>query len=75
MKRKNLIGITLICLSLLFVGCLEKETSKPAEVKGEFIGLSATILYLQETNQIDSVNIELSRLIEIQTVINTKKNK
>ena len=39
---------------------------KPTETKREYIGMTATILYLQETNQLDSVTIDLHRLLQIQ---------
>ena len=39
---------------------------KPEQPKREYIGMSATILYLKETNQLDSVTIDLHRLLQIQ---------
>lgn len=40
---------------------------KPTETKHEFnIGMTATIIYLQETDQLDSVKIDLKRLLQIQ---------
>jgi hypothetical protein len=45
---------------------------KPAGSTSNTIGMSATIIYLQETNQIDSVSIDLFRLLQIQDSINSK---
>lgn len=39
---------------------------KSPEQKREYIGMTATIIYLQETNQLDSVTIDLHRLLQIQ---------
>jgi hypothetical protein len=39
---------------------------EPKQNKREYIGMSATIIYLQETNQLDSVTIDLHRLLQIQ---------
>jgi hypothetical protein len=38
----------------------------PEQSKREYIGMTATIIYLQETNQLDSVTIDLHRLLQIQ---------
>lgn len=34
--------------------------------KREVIGMTATLIYLQETNQLDSVTIDFHRLLQIQ---------
>lgn len=47
----------------------EKGYSQP---KREAIGMTATLLYLQETNQIDSISIDLYRLLQIQDSIASK---
>ncbi len=43
------------------------------ETKREYIGMGATIIYLKETNQIDSVSIDLHRLLQIQDSLSRRE--
>ena len=43
--------------------------------KGNYIGMSATIIYLQETKQLDSISVDIERLIQIQDSLNIEERE